>query len=144
MARVGVLLAPLRLGAGVKGKIVDAWRCGCLVVTTPVGAEGKSHETQCSYDADGNQFTNETDGSWDGTITSEANEFVDAAVEVYTRKELWKRCQDKGTDLLDQLFNGKINLPVVENSIRDAIISLRQRRRLDVIGAILWQDAWNL
>lgn len=35
-----VLLAPLRFGAGIKGKIVDAWANGLPVVTTPVGAEG--------------------------------------------------------------------------------------------------------
>ena len=35
-----VLLAPLRFGAGIKGKIVDAWMRGLPAVTTPVGAEG--------------------------------------------------------------------------------------------------------
>ena len=35
-----VLLAPLRFGAGIKGKIVDAWQNGLPVVTTPVGARG--------------------------------------------------------------------------------------------------------
>ena len=40
MARARVLLAPLRFGAGIKGKIVDAWRNGLPVVTTPIGSEG--------------------------------------------------------------------------------------------------------
>eukprot|EP01025_Chloroclados_australasicus_P020996 TRINITY_DN2204_c1_g1_i2.p1 TRINITY_DN2204_c1_g1~~TRINITY_DN2204_c1_g1_i2.p1 ORF type:complete len:334 (-),score=12.40 TRINITY_DN2204_c1_g1_i2:359-1360(-) len=35
-----VLLSPLRFGAGLKGKIVDAWRYGLPVATTPIGAEG--------------------------------------------------------------------------------------------------------
>ena len=61
---------------------------------TRFGAEGMRDETQCSYNADGNQFTYETDGSWGGTIASEAHKFVDAAVAVYTRKEqLWKSRQ---------------------------------------------------
>lgn len=34
------LLAPLRFGAGLKGKVVDAWWHGLPVVTTPCGAEG--------------------------------------------------------------------------------------------------------
>ena len=33
-------LAPLRFGAGLKGKVVDAWQHGLPVCTTPVGAEG--------------------------------------------------------------------------------------------------------
>jgi hypothetical protein len=40
LARARVLLAPLRYGAGIKGKIVDAWRYGLPVVTTEIGAEG--------------------------------------------------------------------------------------------------------
>ena len=37
-----VLLAPLRYGAGLKGKVVDSWWHGLPVVTTPIGAEGMS------------------------------------------------------------------------------------------------------
>ncbi|MGC8477724.1 MAG: glycosyltransferase, partial [Acetobacteraceae bacterium] len=37
-ARVAVV--PLRYGAGVKGKVVEAMRLGVPVVTTPIGAEG--------------------------------------------------------------------------------------------------------
>jgi SAM-dependent methyltransferase len=35
-----VMLAALRYGAGVKGKVVEALRCGLPVITTSVGAEG--------------------------------------------------------------------------------------------------------
>lgn len=38
--RSRVMLAALRYGAGVKGKVVEALRFGLPVVTTPVGAEG--------------------------------------------------------------------------------------------------------
>lgn len=40
MSKYRVLLAPLRFGAGIKGKILDAWVSGMPVVTTSVGAEG--------------------------------------------------------------------------------------------------------
>lgn len=33
-------VAPLRFGAGVKGKITDGWLYGLPVLTTPIGAEG--------------------------------------------------------------------------------------------------------
>ena len=42
MAGYGVLLAPLRFGAGVKGKILDAISMELPVVTTPTGSEGLS------------------------------------------------------------------------------------------------------
>ena len=35
-----VVVAPLRYGAGIKGKIVDALYKGMPIVTTPIGAEG--------------------------------------------------------------------------------------------------------
>jgi len=34
-----MLLAPLRYGAGVKGKILDSWHNWVPVVTTPIGGE---------------------------------------------------------------------------------------------------------
>lgn len=40
MRRYRVCVAPLRFGAGLKGKIVDSWRHGLPVATTPIGAEG--------------------------------------------------------------------------------------------------------
>ena len=40
LSQYRALLAPLRFGAGVKGKIADAWLAGLPVVTTPIGAEG--------------------------------------------------------------------------------------------------------
>ncbi|KAL7537352.1 hypothetical protein ACHAXR_007758 [Thalassiosira sp. AJA248-18] len=125
-----VMLAPLRYGAGCKGKIVDAWRCGCPVVTTPVGAEGMTDAGQ-----------SENGGRWGGMIASDIPKFVDAAIEVYTQKDLWRTCQDNGTSLLNKLFNGRVNLPLVEDSIHDAIIGLRKRRQLDFIGALLWRGS---
>lgn len=40
MQQYRVCLAPIRFGAGLKGKIVDSWAHGLPVCTTPVGAEG--------------------------------------------------------------------------------------------------------
>lgn len=37
---VRLMVAPLRFGAGMKGKVVEAMRQGVPVVTTPIGAEG--------------------------------------------------------------------------------------------------------
>ena len=39
-ARADVAVAPLRFGAGVKGKVVEAMARGVPLVTTPVGAQG--------------------------------------------------------------------------------------------------------
>ena len=38
--RSRISLVPLRYGAGIKGKVIEAMRYGTPVVTTPTGAEG--------------------------------------------------------------------------------------------------------
>lgn len=45
-----VLLAPLRYGAGVKGKILDAWIAGTPVLTTDFGLEGLITQVQAVSD----------------------------------------------------------------------------------------------
>ena len=40
LAYYRLMLAPLRFGAGIKGKICDAWYQGLPCITTPIGAEG--------------------------------------------------------------------------------------------------------
>lgn len=47
-----VVVSPLRFGAGVKGKIVEAMRYGVPLVTTPVGAEGLPKADSCMAIAD--------------------------------------------------------------------------------------------
>ncbi len=42
-----IAIAPLRYGAGVKGKIVEALHQGVPVVTTAIGAEGMPHVDSC-------------------------------------------------------------------------------------------------
>lgn len=45
LGKYRVMLAPIRFGAGVKGKITDAWREYLPVVTTPMGAEGLFYQS---------------------------------------------------------------------------------------------------
>jgi glycosyltransferase involved in cell wall biosynthesis len=67
MAGYGVLLAPLRFGAGVKGKILDAISVELPVVTTPTGSEG------LSVHLDGVDFP--------GYVTKTVEEFKQSAVK---------------------------------------------------------------
>ncbi len=67
MAAYGVLLAPLRFGAGVKGKILDAISMELPVVTTPIGNEG------LSVHLDGGDFP--------GYVAKTVEEFKQSAVK---------------------------------------------------------------
>jgi glycosyltransferase involved in cell wall biosynthesis len=69
---VRVVVAPLRYGAGVKGKIVQALAHGIPTVTTSVGAEGIGLIDGC-----------------DAAIADDAAAFADAVVALYTGAALW-------------------------------------------------------
>lgn len=84
-----VMLAPLRYGAGVKGKICEAFAVGTPVVTTPMGAEGIDEEGQAL------------------AIETEAQRFVDRAVEIYRSEEAWDRASRKGLELVQERFSAK-------------------------------------
>jgi len=66
-----LLLAPLRFGAGVKGKITQSLAYGLVVITTPIGSEGISNKNDKLL------------------ISNSDNEFVENTISVYNNKELW-------------------------------------------------------
>lgn len=76
-ARVG--LAPLRFGAGVKGKVNQYMAAGLAVVSTPCGAEGMHL----------------TDGT-DVLVRETAVDFTDAIVAVHQDRALWHRLSTAG------------------------------------------------
>ncbi|KAL7462143.1 hypothetical protein ACHAXS_002530 [Conticribra weissflogii] len=127
-----VLLAPLRFGAGIKGKIVDAWRCGCPVVTTPVGAEGM-RDLLHDGDIRGTE-------SWGGRIVKDETDFVIDAVRMYCEKPLWYECQENARLLLNGLFDRDKNLPIVDHAINHALVDIDDRRKSDLVGSLLWHQ----
>jgi len=69
------LLAPLRFGAGLKGKVVDALEAGTPVITTSIGAEGFP---RAAVDA--------------AMIVADSDsEFIAATVALATDDDLWRR-----------------------------------------------------
>lgn len=87
MSAARICLAPLRFGAGIKGKLVDAMLCGTPNVTTPIGAEGMHGESP-----------------WPGAITRTATEFADNAVQLYKDQTLWHAAQQAGHSLLAERY----------------------------------------
>ena len=77
MLRVSV--APLRYGAGIKGKIGSAMAVGVPVVTTSIGAEGMSLN-------DGENIF----------VADSAQQFCDAVVKIYSSEQLWNDASRNG------------------------------------------------
>lgn len=86
--RSRVAIAPLRFGAGLKGKVGEAMAHGVPVVTTRVGAEGF--------------------GAVEGThllIAETAEEFIDSIEQLYRDVEGWRRMSRAGRDLIEERFS---------------------------------------
>ncbi|MBZ4202950.1 MAG: glycosyltransferase family 4 protein [Methylovulum sp.] len=87
MQQARVCLAPLRFGAGIKGKLMDAMRVGTPSVTTSIGAEAMAGEFP-----------------WGGTIADSAQAFASAAIALYDNAAAWQAAQTHGFAILHQYF----------------------------------------
>ncbi len=83
-----VVLAPLRFGAGIKGKLTEAMLCGTPSVTTTIGAEGMH-----------------ADLPWNGFVEDSLEEFANKAVELYTNENIWKEAQKNGVKIINELYD---------------------------------------
>lgn len=88
MSDARVCLAPLRFGAGIKGKLADAMLSGTPNVTTSIGAEGMQGAT-----------------NWPGTITDNVSAFVEAAVRLHQDEEYWSNARLMASTLLTEKFD---------------------------------------
>lgn len=89
MEKSRVCLAPIRFGAGIKGKLLDAMIMQTPSVTTSLGSEGM-HQQE----------------SWPGVVVDNVAGFVDAAVELYNNEQAWAPAQQKATALLKARYDG--------------------------------------
>ena len=96
-----VSLAPLRFGAGIKGKILDSWHWGLPVVSTVIGSEGLGWINGSeSGDADVNCRGSAVEeqsaalSTWGGIgDIYEEDALASGAVRLYSDEHLWKDCQ---------------------------------------------------
>ncbi len=114
-----VMLAPIRTGAGIKGKLLEAISTGTPSVTTTIGAEGIAGV----YD-------------WPGAISDTISDFVNAATLLYQSEEAWRSCQTNRVAIL-QRFDEK-------NFVEDLLLTIsriqqnvKQHRNRNFYGKLL-------
>ncbi|MDT7689160.1 MAG: hypothetical protein QOE46_1919 [Acidobacteriota bacterium] len=103
-ARSRVFVAPLRFGAGMKGKIGDALAYSLPVVTTSIGAEGMSLR----------------DGE-EALIADTPADFAEAVVRLYLDAELWQRLSSNAQAHVERLFSPRVVGRVVNDSVRSLL-----------------------
>jgi O-antigen biosynthesis protein len=123
LCKYRVLLAPLRFGAGIKGKIVDSWRCRLPVVTTSVGCEGMviDHDT------------------WGGRIANSIDDFSKAAVLLYEDPVIWESAVTQGSYILRNLYSPSEWIKV-QKSLDDVVQFREERRSKDINWNLFWHQ----
>lgn len=115
-----VLLAPLRFGAGIKGKLIDAMLNGTPSVTSAIGAEG-----MCD------------DLDWNGFIEDVPTEFAKKAMLLYQEEDVWKQAQKNGVEIINSLYEkDELGNAFVER-ITSIQSNLNTHRTKNFIGSML-------
>ena len=120
MQKAKVCLAPLRFGAGLKGKLVDAMQNGTPCVTTNLGAEGMY----------GNLEPN-------GFIEDNPETFANKAVELFNNQDVWNTKQSNGFKIIKKRFNKKYVEPGFIKTIEELKNNLYNHRLDNFTGQML-------
>jgi len=115
-----ILLAPLRFGAGLKGKLLDAMQFGTPSITTNIGAEGMHGELD-----------------WNGAIKNTPENIADAAVDLYNNEEAWLTAQANGVTLINTFYNKDIHSATLLKRIDQISEKLDEHRLHNFTGAML-------
>ncbi|MBL4631864.1 MAG: glycosyltransferase family 4 protein [Paraglaciecola sp.] len=129
MQQAKVCLAPLRFGAGIKGKLAEAMSCGTPNVTTNIGIEGMTMGMD-----------------WSGLITDlslfdkqqdSAADFAKNAVKLYQEQALWQQKQQQGYLLIKANFDKDKIQQQLLSRIGDVQNNLASHRANNFIGLML-------
>ncbi|CAL2076290.1 glycosyltransferase [Tenacibaculum sp. 190524A05c] len=115
-----VVLAPIRFGAGIKGKLTEAMLCGTPSVTTTIGAEGM-HDIL----------------PWNGCVSENAEDFIEKAVELFTNKEQWSNAQKNGISIINSIYNKTTLEHNFIEAVNNLILDLENHRTNNFLGSLL-------
>lgn len=115
-----VLLAPLRFGAGLKGKLIDAMQSGTPSVTTCIGAEAMSGDLP-----------------WPGAVANDPEDFADAAVAIYQDKGKWLKAQQSGIHVLNDFYNRETHSRCLVEAVLSLSVNLDKHRAANFTGSML-------
>jgi len=119
-SRARVLLAPIPYGAGLKGKLFEAMQLGLPSITTKMGAEAMNGNLD-----------------WNGFITSDEDDFVEKAVELYTNKSLWETAQKNGYKIIEKRFKKELFATDFMSQVENLQENLNSHRSKNFLGQIL-------
>lgn len=118
-----VSLAPIRFGAGIKGKLLEAMACGTPSVTTPIGAEGIQLGSE-----------------WNGAVVDSTESFANEAVNLHNDTLKWSEAQRNGFKIISEAFNSKTHLPELTTILQSTFDNLDRHRTKDYTSTLMQQQ----
>lgn len=115
-----VCLAPIRFGAGLKGKLVDAMRNATPVVTTKIGAEGMIEPVTAS-----------------GFIENTAKAFAQRAINLYVNEMLWNEKFVNILSVFNQFFSKETYQKTFLSKLKEISNHLDEKRLHNFTGQML-------
>lgn len=120
ISKARVLLAPIRFGAGIKGKLMEAMEFGTPSVTSSIGAEAMNGDFR-----------------WNGFITDSPEEFAESAIELYQNKTTWLNAQLNGFEIIKNRFSKDLFEVSFLEFISDKFKNLEKYRNENFTGLLL-------
>jgi glycosyltransferase involved in cell wall biosynthesis len=115
-----VVLAPIRFGAGLKGKLLEAMQCGTPSMTTTIGSEAMH-----------------ADLPWNGFITDDVETFAKKAVDLYHDENLWKQSQKNGVAIVNECYQLSKYSTALVAKINSLLNDSESHRLQNFMGSLL-------
>lgn len=115
-----VNLAPLRYGAGIKGKIADGFMTRTPCVTTQIGAEGMAGHLP-----------------WGGLIANDEQSLARQAIKLYQNQAVWHECSEQAEQIIRKQFDEKYHARLLLEKIIKIKEQLTTHRKNNFLGKIL-------
>ena len=100
--KMSLSVVPLRFGAGMKGKVGSALRCGLPVVSTSIGCEGMDLQPE------------------EGVLIADSpHTFSEAVMKALTCKQTWHELSGKGNDACKRLWGKEVTVKKFQSILKD-------------------------
>ncbi|MDO6760034.1 glycosyltransferase family 4 protein [Tamlana sp. 2_MG-2023] len=120
MKQAKACLVPVRFGAGLKGKLVDAMQNGTPSIMSSIASEGMFGDFEPN-----------------GFIEDDPQEFANKAVEIYQNQSLWTEKQQNGFPVINERFSKVEFQKTFLNLLNDTFLNLEERRLNNFTGQML-------
>jgi glycosyltransferase involved in cell wall biosynthesis len=126
LSNARVCLSPLRFGAGLKGKLVEAMMCGTPSITTPIGAEGINGDFE-----------------WPGIIAKDPQDLATSAINLYYNESEWHRAVKSGKEVLSNRFNYETHSERLNDLLQNLHSNLKKHRMQNFTAKILHHNSMS-